>query len=235
MLFHRTRIKTNLHKDIIISDSSLTCIKSTKFLGVIIDNKLNWSEHIQYVKNKISKSNGILRKIRHFLDKNTLRNMYYTFVYPYLIYCTEVWGNACITHLNPLIKIQKKCIRTITFSHYLEHTRPLFEKLNILSFKKLVTQRISLLMFKRHHKLLPTPLDKLFILNNSQHAYNTRQRTNIHTQIGKRESTYKLFSFCGTNIWNHISKKIQLDVSYACYKKLSKRYIQYNEIPYRIT
>ena len=62
MLFHRTIIKNNLHQDITISGSSLTCKKSTKFLGVIIDNKLNWSEHIQYVKNKISKSNGILKK-----------------------------------------------------------------------------------------------------------------------------------------------------------------------------
>ena len=89
-------------------------------------------------------------------------------------------------------------------SHYLEHTRPLFEKLNILSFKKLVIQRISLLMFKRHLKILPIPLDKLFILNNAQHSYNTRQHINIHTQIAKTERTYRLCSFHGTNIWNHI-------------------------------
>ena len=160
--------------------------------------------------------------------------MYYTFVYPYLLYCMEVWGNACDNQLKPLIQIQKKCIRTITFSHYLEHTRPLFEKLNILSFKKLVIQRISLLMFKRYLKILPNPLDKLFILNNAQHSYNTRQHINIHTQIAKTERTYRLCSFHGTNIWNHISKRIPLDVSYARYKKLSKKYIQDNEIIYRI-
>ena len=73
--------------------------------------------------------------------------MYFTFVYPYLIYCIEVWGNAFDSHLMPLINIQKQTIRTISFSHYLDHTAPIFEKLNILKLKKLVSQRISLLMY----------------------------------------------------------------------------------------
>ena len=72
--------------------------------------------------------------------------MYFTFIYPYLIYCIEVWGNANGTQLTTLVKIQKKSIRLITFSHYLDYTEPLFERLNILNFKKLVIQRISLLM-----------------------------------------------------------------------------------------
>ena len=95
---------------------------------------MNWSAHIHYIKNKISKSIGILFKIRNFLDNHTLRSMYFTFIYPYLIYCVEVWGNTHDCHLNPLIKIQKKSIRTITLSHYLDHTAPLFERLNILEY-----------------------------------------------------------------------------------------------------
>ena len=86
----------------------ITYLKNTKNFGVIIDHKLNWSDHILYIKNKISKSIGIINKTRNLLDKNTLRNLYYTFIYPYLIYCIEIWGNTNDTHLNPMIKIQKK-------------------------------------------------------------------------------------------------------------------------------
>ena len=121
MVFHRARIKSQTGK-ISIRNNAIDEVKSTKFLGVIIDDKLKWTEHLQYIKNKISKSIGILIKIRPYLDKVTLRNLYFTFVYPYLIYCVEVWGNACDTHLEPIIKIQKKCVRVITFSHYLEPT-----------------------------------------------------------------------------------------------------------------
>ena len=153
MVFHRARIKSKSRK-ILISNNAIDEVKSTKFLGVIIDDKLKWTEHIQSIKNKMSKSIGILIKIRQYLDKVTLKNLYFTFVYPYLIYCVEVWGNACDTHLDPIIKIQKKCVRVITFSHYLEPTESLFKDLKILAFKKLVIQRILLMMFKHNIGIL---------------------------------------------------------------------------------
>ena len=90
----------------------------------------------------------MLCKVRNYLDKTTLHNLYFTFVYPYLIYGIEIWDNACNSYLEPLIKLQKKCIGTITFSHYLEHTDLLFKELKILKFTKLVIHRIAMLMFK---------------------------------------------------------------------------------------
>ena len=121
-----------------------------------------------------------------------MRNLYYSFVHPYLIYGVEVWGNAHNRYLDPLIKLQKKCVRVITFSYYLEHTTPLFEQLDILSFKKLVIQRISLLMFKRHTGSTPLPINNPFTENNAQYTYFTRQINNLPTQIGKNEKVYKL-------------------------------------------
>ena len=100
-----------LGTDVIMQNTSIQCVKSTKFLGVIIDNKLRSNDHITYVKNKFSKSLGILYKIRRYLDNTTLTNMYYSFVFPYLIYCVEIWESSLKSYLNPLVKIQKKCIR----------------------------------------------------------------------------------------------------------------------------
>ena len=48
--------------------------------------------------------------------------MYYSYVYPYLIYDIEICGNDSNIHLHPLIKLQKRCVRIMTFSHYLEST-----------------------------------------------------------------------------------------------------------------
>ena len=146
MIFHRSRIKTVDH-DLILNGNVVT---STKFLGIIVDDQLKWKQHIDYIKNKISKSIGIIYKARNYVNKHTLRNLYYTFVYPYLIYCVEVWGNTCDSYLEPLILKQKQCIRTITFSQFKAHTEPLFQELNILSFHKLVIHRISLLMYKNY-------------------------------------------------------------------------------------
>ena len=88
--------------------------------------------------------------------------MYYSFVFPYLIYCVEIWGSSLKSYLDPLVKIQKKRIRTISFSEYLAPSEPLFQKLNILKFEKLVIQRISLMMFKCSIGVLPLPVSALF-------------------------------------------------------------------------
>ena len=144
-------------------------------------------------------------KIRHYLDKRSLKNIYFNFIYLYLIYYIEIWGNTYETHLNPLIKIQKRSIRTITLSHYQHHTGPLFDRLNILDLNKLVIQRISLLMFKCHHNILTSPLNDLFTVNNTQHNHYTRQHADLHVYTGLRENVYSLFNFHGIHIWNYIS------------------------------
>ena len=69
----------------------ITRVYSAKYLGIIIDVKFNWIEHITYIKNKISKAIGIMYKARQYLNKSSLVNLYYSYVYPYLTYCIEVW------------------------------------------------------------------------------------------------------------------------------------------------
>ena len=50
---------------------------------MIIDNKISWSDHIKYMSNTISKSIGIIEKVKSALNNKTLVNLYYTFIYPY--------------------------------------------------------------------------------------------------------------------------------------------------------
>ena len=86
-------------------------------------------------------------------------------------------------------------------------------------------------MFKNYLNILPTPLNYLFRVNNTRYEYFSRQHNDLHVDIGLKEGVYKLFSIHGIHIWNHIPKKIFIDVSYACFKNLSKNYIENNNIP----
>ena len=83
-VFHRARMKTNNSVNIIVDKCVLNKVTSIKYLGVIIDHKLNWIEHISYVKNKIPKGIGILYKDRQFLEKRDLLNLYYSYIYIYI-------------------------------------------------------------------------------------------------------------------------------------------------------
>jgi len=76
--------------------------------------------------------------------------------------------------------------------------------------------------------MLPSPVMNLFIRNNELHNHFTRQSSLLHTPIGDAESIYRTFRFHATRIWNHIEVNIPVDVSYVCFKKISKTYIQKN-------
>jgi len=123
--------KKRIHESVTIrlNNETINEVNETKFLGVIMDRKMSWQPHIMYIKNKIAKGLGIILKTRKQLKIETLRTLYYSFIYPYLIYGIEVWGNSTNTNLNQLFKIQKKAIRIITlkFSKFREHTGPKFK------------------------------------------------------------------------------------------------------------
>ena len=79
---------------IVINQTRIQEVKETKFLAVIIDNKLKWSAHISYINKKISKGIGIILKSRKVFSNETLLSLYHTFVYPYLSYCIHMCGKA---------------------------------------------------------------------------------------------------------------------------------------------
>ena len=112
-------------------------------------------------------------KARRHLNKHSLRNLYYAYIYPYLTYCVEVWGCASKCQLSSLFLVQKK-IRIMTFSPYLAHTDPLFKGLKILPVNKLYSDRIGIIMFKATYDLLPKSITQLFSKNKDIHSYNTR-------------------------------------------------------------
>ena len=80
----------------------------TKYLGILIDNKLSWNCHIKNVNLKISKGIGILIKLRRYLPKGVLRALFYAFVQPHINYGLLVWGSATPSNLKPIKKIYRK-------------------------------------------------------------------------------------------------------------------------------
>ena len=72
--------------DVILKAEAIEQVSSFKFWGVIIDNKLSWSDHIQYIKKKMSKGIGILHKAKKTLGKESLLTLYNCFIYQYCFF-----------------------------------------------------------------------------------------------------------------------------------------------------
>ena len=225
MIFHRSRIKPDVINKVVIDNHELTQVNSAKYLGVIIDHKLNWIEHISYVKSKMSKGIGIMYKARQFLTKKALLMLYHAYIFPYITYCIEVWGCASQTQLNCLYLLQKKIIRIMNFSHYLAHTNPLFLSMEVLPLRKIFFYKVGLIMYKYSLNLLPECIAHLYLRNDSIHEHNTRGCHELRVLPGA-----KTFSNISARIWNVLSNKINCDVSMSIFKCNLKLFLLNNEL-----
>ena len=100
--------KNNLEFNISMENNQLQRVLHIKYLGIVIDEKLKWRQHIETLRTKISRASYILSKLRHYVDLNTLKLTYYNLVYPFLNYCITVWGGASKSILQPIVNLQKK-------------------------------------------------------------------------------------------------------------------------------
>ena len=140
-------------------------VKHTQYLGIIFDDNLNWSNHISYINSKIAKRVGIICRAKKYFTTTTLINLYNAFIFPYLIYCVEVWGNALSIHLTPLLKLQNKILRINTITYHRIDKDQLFYNTGILPFDILVKHRIGLLMHNLSNGNVAKPLQNLYQCN----------------------------------------------------------------------
>ena len=103
-----------------------------KYLGLHIDEKMNWKNHVKYLCEKLSKMCGIFAKLRHCCNKALLRTIYFALVESHLQYCNIIWGNASEKTLAPLVKLQDKIIRIICFAQPESRIEDLYNDLKLL-------------------------------------------------------------------------------------------------------
>ena len=187
-----------------------------KYLGVLIDAKLTFKQHISAVSKKISRTIGLMYKLRHYVSKKILVMLYYSLIHPFLIYAVPVWGNANVTYLNSIHILQKKVVRLITFNDGrpdilgpLTHSAPLFKELNILTVYDTFKIEIIKFVFDSINRINPSQFHNLFVY--PANPYNTTGKRNNNLKIPlARTKNYGLKSlkYIGAQIWNDIPNNI---------------------------
>ena len=85
--------------------------------------------NVCYISKTVSRNTGVLSKLRFFLPATSMHLLYNSLILPYLNYCNIVWAHTSNSKLNALFVIQKRAIRICTFSHFRDHSAPLFARL----------------------------------------------------------------------------------------------------------
>ena len=130
-------------------------------------------------EKKISKALGILYKAKTWVKHDTMLTLYKCFIYPYIMYCIDVWGGTSKKNSLSILKLQKRAIRLITSSPYRSESAPLFQSLQILSVFQVYVFKLSVLMFKFVNGDVIESIKDMFCINKEFHDHFTRQSKNL--------------------------------------------------------
>ena len=156
-----------------ICESEIACVDSFDILVITLDKHLNWKPHVDKISNKISKTLGILNRLKFYLPQNAKLAIYNSLILSHINYGILLWGNT--NYINHLEILQKRAIRLISSSNFIAHTEPLFKSFNLLKLRDIVNANI----YKFYHKHINSKLLSYFqnIDYNPErpmHHYNTR-------------------------------------------------------------
>ena len=181
---------------------------SVKFLGIMIDHKLNFRDHIKMIKNKLSKNVGILYKVKSLVPPETLKSLYFSLLYPYLNYCIIVWGGTFATHIQPVKVIQKRAIRNLHNVPARTHTNPLFLQSKILKLDDIYKFRICEYFYVNE-------LEKNYLRN---HSHDTRHRSSLVPEFQRLTTTQRSINYAGPTFWNSLPNDIKNSSSRKSFK-----------------
>ena len=154
MIFHPKQKNLSNHHipSIIINNQPVEKVNCFKFLGVLLDENLTWNKHVNFISNKLSRTCGIMSKIKNTLSRSTLKLIYNALFLSHLNYGITTWGfHSC----SRLITLQKKAVRIINNSNYNAHTSILFKQLGLLKLKDLFNLACFKFYYKYKNNLLP--------------------------------------------------------------------------------
>lgn len=217
----------NLNIEIKVDNEIIENVKVVKHLGLLLNEKLDWNDHIQHVRKKILPMSGVLRKLSYTLPIYVLKNLYYAFIHSHLSHLNLIWNTTTQANIKELRIIQNKAIKNIYKLPRLTPTIHLYNE-NILPIDLLI--KYNTIIFIQQLKL--NKIKNSFILEERnqihQHFTRTNQDLVIHnmsTNHGRRSIIYQ-----GFNLYNNIPLNIRNELSFTKFKKSVKSNIFNNSI-----
>ena len=194
--------------------------KSYRYLGLVLDDKLSWNEHIDEVCSKLSKVAGIIFKTRNLLSKQAMMLLYHGLAGSKLRYGLICWATAKQSLLDKVNASHDKIITYMSFSKRRSNMWPLYCQLKVLPLKILIDIEYGKIMYKFRNKMLPEAFNNYF--HKPTHHFKTRfatSRKNYETLLTTTVKEESQLKYKGPNKWNGIPLLIKDSASIKVFIK----------------
>ena len=209
ILFHSSRKTVPDHKTIVLGQTKIKRESTAKFLGINLDENLNWKSHIKVKANQIARITAILSRLKHTLSINILKTIYSALILPHISYAIVAWGNIKNVEMTRLKTLQRKAIRLVSKAKYNSHADPLFRKLNLMKIDDIYTVQCIKLYLKNNTDTLPPYHSQQLVTNSQIHDHFTRQQQDIHHNPIKTKVEEQLLNYKISQAWDCLPNDIK--------------------------
>ena len=159
MIFTRNKLFRQHDFNINISNIEIKRTTESKFLGIIINENVNWNSHVAAVRQKMSRYIGVMYRLKSILPLSARLNIYHSLVQSHINYCSLIWGFTTKSNIESIFAIQKKGLRTVIpgFVNYFyrkgvipHHTKEAFTKYDILAVHNIIAKNALVFMYKHY-------------------------------------------------------------------------------------
>ena len=177
-----------------------------------IDGVINWNTHINELCKKLSRANGIISKLRYNAPLDICKRVYYAIFFSHLINGCNLWSlTPNNKNISRIERLQKKCVRIMTFAPFNSHTNPIFQELEMLKVRDVIKIHQMKLIFDFHRDCLPDDLMSLFKLTTDVQTTNlvlSSSKNNLLYTPRFQTMTYgkKSIKYQCPKIWNQTFK-----------------------------
>ena len=191
--------------DINLNGTPLLQKEFVKYLGLLIDSKLSWNHHIDYLKKKLNSGISIIYKLRRFLNEKQLKDIYFAFIHSNILYGLEVWGAADKSKLSSVSNLLDKSLRALYFKNKGDELKPLYNENKLLTLENMINLSWCTMINKCVLGFHSTDFkDNVFA--SLTHTKDTRNKAYNLNAPRYTLRTSKNSIFCnGINFWNQNS------------------------------
>ena len=174
--------------------------KSVKVLGLHLDEKFLFKEHLSYIRKKINQSLFFISRVKNCISLEARKLLYFSHVHSRLLYCLPLFTSMRLTDMNALCRLQKKALKIVYNVKQRSSSLHLFHDIGILPVDKMLNMHIIKLMHKIYLHNSPSHMSSYFSLKNYHHSYLLRKNTRYEIPLIKsiRLTTCPIFQYAIT-------------------------------------
>jgi len=216
-----TDAKSRVARPVSIAGSIITLVEKAKFLGVIVDDKLNFKAHVQHVIRSVSRSIGMINRMSTIAPPRIKKTLYYSLVYSRVSYGIVAWGRGSVCSAARLERLLRK-VRAIV-----AYPRPPMSNItcNLLNFDSIYNYFTAMKMYKvinlNHHMYFHRIFNSLKPIHN--HLTRFSSQANFNTPQLYKSKCQNSFLYQSVNVWNSLTNNTRSCSSLVSFKFNLKR------------